>query len=62
MWARVKLNRQKIMENYFKSFRSNPSNVFFSKGVHFFQEHIWETASGVSLRDYFWKNGEIVEK
>ena len=45
MWTRVKLNREKTMENYFKSSRSSPPNVFFSKGFHVFEEHIWETAS-----------------
>ena len=66
MWARVKLNRQKIMENYFKSSRSSPPNVFFSKGAHFFwRTHLkdcfwsffWRTASGKTVK---WQksNGE----
>ena len=66
MWARVKLNRQKIMENYFKSSRSSPSNVSFSKGVHLFLkntsgrlllEFLWGTASGKMVK---WQksNGE----
>ena len=49
MWERVKLSRQKIMENYFKSSRGSPPNVFFSKGVH--------SSKGVHrkhLGDCFW--------
>ena len=59
MWERVKLNRQKIMENYFKSSRGSPPNVFFSKGVH--------SSKGVHrkhLGDCFWSffEGLLLEK
>ena len=49
MWAGLKLNRQKIMENYFKSSRSSPPNVFLSGGVHFF----WRTHLGHCFWSFF---------
>ena len=36
--------------------------VWHNLGCVLFEEHIWETASGVSLGDCFCKNGEIVQK
>ena len=62
MWARVKLNSQKIMENYFKSFSSSPQMCSSQRVFTFFEQHLWNTASGVSLRDCFKKNGEMAEK
>ena len=55
MWARVKLNSQKIMENHFKSSSSSPQMCSSQKVFTFFEEHLWDTASGVSLRDCFKK-------
>ena len=36
--------------------------VWHNLGSVLFEKHIWETASGVSFGDCFWKNGEIAEK
>ena len=55
MWARVKLNSQKIMENYFKSSSSSPQTCSSQKVFTFFEEHPWDTVSGVSLTDFFKK-------
>ena len=65
MWARVKLNRQKIMENYLNSSRSSPPNVFFSKSVHVF----WRTHLGDCFWSFFgglllekpWNSGKVME-
>ena len=63
MWERVKLDRHKIMKNYFISSPGRiPLMCSSQKLFTFFEEHIWETASGVSLGDCFWKNVEIAKK
>ena len=60
MWARVKLNRQKITIS--RAPEAVPQMCSSQKVFTFFAEHFWETASGVSLRDCSWKNGEMAEK
>ena len=63
MWEKVKLNRHKIMKNYFISSPERvPLMCSSQKLFTFFKEHIWETASGVSLGDCFWKNVEIAKE